>query len=1027
MRARNIAGPAAAAAALAACLVAAGLGAAAPAADPWPYLPNDDIGAPAFKAAHPTYDGRGVIVAVLDTGVDAFAPGLRETSTGGVKLIEVRDFSTEGEWHVAEAETVGGGGAGVWRHPDGLRLRGADRLAVPPAVDDLEHPVYVGIIPEARFLNSRGVQDLNDDGDTSDRFGFLVWLADRSEVERELGLGRGYEFLQGLNETAAATVARERRGERVWLVAVDTDGDGDLAGEPILRDYRVNWDTFRLTDESAPESRTMMAWEVNVRDEEDRLGRPQPPTVEFHFDDGAHGSHVAGIAAGYQVGGQPTLDGVAPGAWLASLKIGDNRLAGGASRTESMKKAYQYAAELAESYGVPVVCNMSYGIASVEEGEDRMGRWLDDFLAEHPKLVCCTSAGNEGPGVSTIGLPATSAALISSGAYLSVATGSDLYNARLTQPTLFAFSSRGGEVAKPDVVSPGSALSTVPGWVDGSARFNGTSMASPQTAGAVACLLSAADQEGLAVHWGMVKRALIGGARRVPGLGLLDQGGGLVQLEPSWGILRELAASRSAHEVLWYDIETACPFQADGTSDAAYWRTPGGAPVAPERITFRVRPIFNPDLTPDQKDGFFRSFDLKSEAGWLRVLPGKSYIRGDMAMEIDLQYEGDELDEPGVHAARVIGSLDGGDLHGIAAREFALWNSVVVGEPSGPERGYLRTWRGKDLPPSVVARHFVDVPPAASAMRVRLEVGERSGAVEGARALTEVCDPEGHVHGEWTGFASPEGDQVKETILTSPELRPGTWEVDVVAAITAMAPTDYLLSVAFDGYDWTPATISGLARPAAGGAAETELTVTRAFEGVFKGGAEARLEGFLRREEVEVEKAEEWTYSFTLDRQTPRVDFRLEMDEKTVNLFTDAAVNILDADGRAIVTDGFNGPVVKVGTRLPAGVDDATYTLQVVGGFALKEDSDAWGFDLEERRRWADPVAGEVEHGGGGELRLYAGVPVPLTVRFDESWPTPPEGDSVFGAVRFLDRDLPDRVPGEEGGVLVLEVPIVTE
>ena len=48
---------------------------------------------------------------------------------------------------------------------------------------------------------------------------------------------------------------------------------------------------------------------------------------------------------------------------------------------------------------------------------------IDDLLAEHPTLYVCTSAGNEGPGLSTVGIPATSPSLISSGAYLSPETG----------------------------------------------------------------------------------------------------------------------------------------------------------------------------------------------------------------------------------------------------------------------------------------------------------------------------------------------------------------------------------------------------------------------------------------------------------------------------------------------------------------------------------------------------------------------------------------------------------------------------
>jgi len=996
--------------------------------NPWPYLPADDIGAGDFLAEHTTYDGRGVVIAVLDTGVDAFAPGLTATSLGGIKIIEMRDFSTQGEWKIEEAELDEESPATAprWQHPDGMVLRGAGSLAVSPVTDDpTGAPVYIGIIPESRFLNSIG--DLNDDDDQDDAFGFLVYLASRVDVEAALGGGAGYELLTAANETAAATVTAERASEKVWLVVVDSDGDGDLTGESQLRDYRVNHDTFRLQNENAPESRTLMAWSCNIKENETQHGAAEPPTVTFHFDDGAHGSHCAGIAAGYQVSGQDGLNGVAPGAWLMSLTIGDNRLSGGASRTESMKKSYEYAAEFAEKYGIPVVCNMSYGINSVEEAEDSIGEWLDEFLAEHPTLYVCTSAGNEGPGLSTIGIPATSYSVISSGAYLSVETGLSLYNSPLGRNTLFTFSSRGGETAKPDIVSPGSALSTVPGYVDGSARYNGTSMASPQTAGAVACLVSGALQEEKTIHWGMVKRALIGGAARVDGLTLNDQGGGLLKLGPSWSLLRTLSDSESAHQLLWYRIETPCVFQQDGLSEAAYWRTPGGVPFAPESVTFTIHPVFHPDLTPDEKDTFFRSFTLRSEADWLEVVADKRYIRGDMGMTVDVRYDGDRLREPGLYSARVHATLDGGDLNGLAGREFALWNSVVIGDRVGPETGYVKVYEGEDLSAAWVHDYFVEVPASASCMRVRLEVSPEVGASKGARARTEINDPQGVVRGGFVGYASVEGNRLQDMTVLAPELYPGIWEINVAASRTAKDASAYKLTVTFDGYQCKPATITTLPRSGSGKAAKTSLTVTRAFPGLFKGVAEAVIDAFGKEREVTIEDTDEWSYSFTLDRETPSATFELLMDETNGNLFTDCAVNIFDADGHAVDATGFSGLEAEVAVRLPAGTESATYRLEVVGGFALKEEMAEWGFQLEERYGLGSPVTGTVERAGGGRLRFYCGVPTELDISFADSWPDPPEGLAPRGSVSLYNGNLDDRVAGDESRELVLEIPIELE
>ena len=56
-------------------------------------MPTKDTGAPQFVAAHPTWDGRGIKIGILDLGVDLGHPALQTTSTGERKVIDWLTFT----------------------------------------------------------------------------------------------------------------------------------------------------------------------------------------------------------------------------------------------------------------------------------------------------------------------------------------------------------------------------------------------------------------------------------------------------------------------------------------------------------------------------------------------------------------------------------------------------------------------------------------------------------------------------------------------------------------------------------------------------------------------------------------------------------------------------------------------------------------------------------------------------------------------------------------------------------------------
>ena len=907
-----------------ASLAVAGPPGRAAAPDYYRFLDRAGTGAADFTRAHPTWDGRGVVIAVLDTGVDPSVPGLEKTSTGAVKVIEARDFTGEGDVSLEVVTDAVEGDVHVLRTADGV-VRGHDHLKVAPADGE---PLRLGFFREAALQNSE-VNDLDQDGRSDGVF---------------------------------AVLAYRRAGDREPVCVIDTDGDGDLADEEARPSYRQDPRWFAFTHPDPKKNQTPVALAATVLLDEDR--------VSLHFDDGGHGTHVAGIASGFGIAGRAGFDGIAPGAQVISLKIGHGGLAGGATTAGSMSKAVAYASRWAREHDVPVVMNLSYGIGSEIEGRADMDVDLDKALRANRLLLASVSAGNDGPGLSTVGTPAAARLAWTAGALLEPVNAEALWGGKIGGPKVFGFSSRGGELDKPDGLTPGVAFSTVPPFLH-RAVMAGTSMAAPQATGVHALLVSAARAEKLPWTAGKVLRALRTTARPLPGYTSLDQGAGVVRVGAAWDALKRQAKHATGQLVAGWKVETPVPSAPGTDGSGSYWRVGAYLPDRDERVSVEVSPIFYDDVTDAQKNRAFDDFDLDTDASWLRADRGSFALRGEASESLKLALDATRLAEKvGLHVGHLTAKVAG-------VEAFRVPVSVIV--PNRFRDVRTRVFSGT-LEAGDIARTFVEVPPGATAMVVALETPK------GRYGDTWLLpyDPDGRPVAEWEHHASSRDGTLATMVRAGDDLAPGVWELDTYGSFRNAEASHWVMRVTFHAVQ-LPAVVRYQVPD--GGLPQAELTVTNRFDERFRGKVNAVVDAAVRVRPIQVTGSEAREV-IAVGPGTDQLVLLLALEKETYNRFTDVAVDLLDETGKAVAQGGF-------GTRfctLEAAVSPGRYTLRLTGAAARTSDTRGWGFDLREIHRRAAPISLGVAPPSGSEVVLYPSVPTRLDLSSPTAFTELPDG-----------------------------------
>ena len=410
---------------------------------------------------------------------------------------------------------------------------------------------------------------------------------------------------------------------KTWRAAIDSTGTGDFTNAPLMASFEEEQQFSRFSIDS------LMNYSFNIYD--------NGTTLSIVTTAGSHGTHVAAITAAFH---EPDseLNGVAPGAQLVSLKIGDTRLG-------SMETGRGLLRALNELVRLKVdVANISYGEAVLAHDQ---GRFYEQVrkVVNNSGCIIVSSGGNAGPALSTVGAPGgIMDCTIGVGAWVSKSQMEAEYNLLKTVPErAYTWCSRGptpdGDYGV-DIHAPGSAITSVPKYtLNLTERMNGTSMSSPNAAGCVALLLSGLKETKVKYSPYKIKAAL-----RNTGLAITqdDLDIKLVQVEKAFEFMtreenRDHLASLISYKIL-----------IDKKDRGVYLRSQIDTTTLQERkvsITLEFPNNDDPNVNPSKSD-FELLGRLESTKPWITT-----------PEFVHLAFEGQQFDiridptglEPGMH------------------------------------------------------------------------------------------------------------------------------------------------------------------------------------------------------------------------------------------------------------------------------------------------------------------------------------------------------------------------------------------
>ncbi|MGW4441133.1 S8 family serine peptidase, partial [Streptomyces sp. NPDC004596] len=598
------------------------------------------------------------------------------------------------------------------------------------------------------------------------------------------------------------------------------------------------------------------------------------------------------------------------------------------------------------------------------------------------------SAGNSGPGANTIGDPGLADKVISVGATISKDTWAANYGSAVeTKYAMMPFSSRGPREDggfTPTLSAPGAAINTTQTWLPGSpvaeagyslpagySMLQGTSMASPQAAGASALLLSAAKQKGIDLTPADLRTALTSTADHISGVQAYEEGAGLIDIVDAWDAIRHGA---TAHDyTVKAPVDTAIDYalKTPGFGTGLYDRE--GGLKAGQRKTY--------DVTITRTSGPDRA--LRHELRFENNAERTFRIVGDDDVRLPLNQPVTVKVQAAPGSAGLKSAILDVDDPRTEGTDKQILTTVVVASPVN----YTYSASGS-VQRNSTRSYFVNVPEGARSLEVAIG-GLKDKSQTRFIAIHPYGTPVDNTSTPYCYNNYLDGNGCKPDVRSYADPQPGVWEVEVESRRTSpLLDNPYKLDVTVLGAAFDPQTVT-VPEAKVGTPAAVSWKVTNkyaALDGKLVGGPL----GSSKSARPAIKEGETQTTTVDVPAGAKSLDVAIG---NVSDAAADLDLTVYDSTGKQVAQSADGDSEEAVSIPSPAA---GTYTVKVVG-YSVPAGST----DYDYRDVFFSSTLGTVTVDGSAAVKLGTGDSATVSGQVTAA-AAAPAGREFFGQVQLV-------------------------